>query len=175
MGVTPAMNAVKNKNLEMLKVLADAKANVNALSQTNAKTTCAIMAAEQNSVDILQFLKDNGADLTKKNPDGLMQADILISKHDVVFDGPRGSVTIAADASATVEEEVEEEPEPEPEPEPAPAPAPAPAAQKAFDEPAELHESDSSDFAEARKMQKKKKKRKKRKKKKKKKKKRKQA
>ena len=41
-------------------------------------------------MDILQLLKDSGADLTKKNREGLMPADIMIAKHDVLFDGPRG-------------------------------------------------------------------------------------
>ena len=41
-------------------------------------------------MEILQLLKDSGADLTKKNREGLMAADIMIAKHDVVFDGPRG-------------------------------------------------------------------------------------
>ena len=43
-----------------------------------------------SGVEILQLLKDSGADLTKKNREGLMAADIMIAKHDVVFDGPRG-------------------------------------------------------------------------------------
>ena len=41
-------------------------------------------------VEILQLLKDNGADLTKKDRNGLMPADIMLAKHDVLFDGPRG-------------------------------------------------------------------------------------
>ena len=45
-------------------------------------------------VAILQILKDSGADLTKKNKKGLMPADIMIVKHDVVFDGPAARVTI---------------------------------------------------------------------------------
>merc|ERR1711937_492416 len=105
MGVTPLMNAVKNKSLEMVQVFVEAKANVNTVSQTNAKTTCALLAADANCVDILQYLKDNGADLKRKNVDGLMPADILISKYDVVFDGPRGSVTVSANASAPPEKE----------------------------------------------------------------------
>merc|ERR1712025_1561589 len=115
-------NAVKNKSLEMVQVLVEAKANVNTVSQTNAKTTCALMAAEANYVDILQFLKDSGADLNKKNVDGLMPADILISKYDVIFDGPRGSVTISANASAPAEKEKPQTPAPAPKPAPAPEP-----------------------------------------------------
>merc|ERR1711937_368829 len=64
-------------------------------SQTNERVTAALLAAEANSVEILQILKDNGADLTRKNREGLMPADIMIAKHDVIFDGPRGSVTIS--------------------------------------------------------------------------------
>ena len=52
--------------------------------------TAALLAAENNNVKILQLLKDHGADLKKKNREGLMAADIMIAKHDVVFDGPRG-------------------------------------------------------------------------------------
>ena len=43
-----------------------------------------------SGVDILQLLKDSGADLTKTNPKGLTPADIMLAKHDVIFDGPRG-------------------------------------------------------------------------------------
>ena len=41
-------------------------------------------------VDILQLLKDSGADLTQTNKKGLTPADIMIARHNVVFDGPRG-------------------------------------------------------------------------------------
>ena len=43
-----------------------------------------------SDAEILQLLKDNGADLTKVNMKGFTPADIMIAKHDVVFDGPRG-------------------------------------------------------------------------------------
>ena len=40
-------------------------------------------------------------DLTKKNVDGLMPADILISKYDVLFDGPRGWVPFLSHPNTT--------------------------------------------------------------------------
>lgn len=68
-GETPLMFAARNGNVEAIKVLLAAKANVNAKEKVRG-TTALMWAAEQGHPDAVKVLAENGADVgAASNPD----------------------------------------------------------------------------------------------------------
>lgn len=70
-GMTALMNAaMHNDNPEVIRVLIDAGAKVNAVNMNSSGNTALIFAAMYNNPDAVKALIDNGADITTTNTEG---------------------------------------------------------------------------------------------------------
>lgn len=79
-GMTALMNAaMHNDNPEVIRVLIDAGAKVNAVNMNSSGNTALIFAAMYNNPEVVKALIDNGADITITNTEGKTAYDYALN------------------------------------------------------------------------------------------------
>jgi ankyrin repeat protein len=91
-GISGLMTAAKTKNIAVInELIKHPNIEVNLKSKNQERNTAVHFAATVGSVKCIDALKAGGADISIENSAGLTCADILLSKHSIKYDGPKGS------------------------------------------------------------------------------------
>ena len=91
-GISALMTAAKMKKPDVIKELLKHKdLDINLRSKNQERNNAAHFAATAGAVDIMDQLKEAGIDMAKENSAGLTPADMIMMKHNIKYDGPKGS------------------------------------------------------------------------------------
>ena len=91
-GISALMTAAKMQHPDVVAQLLQHKdLDIDLKSKNQERNNAAHFAATAGSVEIIDQLKAAGLDISKENSAGLTPADVILMKHNIKYDGPRGS------------------------------------------------------------------------------------
>eukprot|EP00750_Incisomonas_marina_P027562 INCI6206.1.p2 GENE.INCI6206.1~~INCI6206.1.p2 ORF type:complete len:573 (-),score=162.31 INCI6206.1:8379-10097(-) len=110
------MTAAKNKKTEAVKILIGAKADLDIKCDSSYRACAMHYAADKHYLEIMNLLKEAGADTSVKNANRHTPADVVMINFDEYLDGyAHTSLNLSADRQL---KQLEKEPEKKKEPEP---------------------------------------------------------
>jgi len=110
------MTAAKNQKTESVKILIEAKADLNKKCDSSYRACAMHYAADKHYLEIMELLKAGGADTGIKNANGHTPADVIMINFDEFLDDyAHTSLNLSADRQLKkLEPEVDTKKEPEP-------------------------------------------------------------